>query len=370
MAQPLLSDGGNVRRNHDERVWGFGIFDSSSWPIILDLLDDAGVSWKIYYIGFDSVENGDTDNVAVFWRRWAQDPDDGDEPRLLRDCRTARSRGVVDHLELLDAVRRAPRQTSAVGMGSSSRSSTRCAVTAWEPVRLPPHLRRARRLLRSRRAAAGRRVRPRDSRPVWVVSPFADAGRSSAPAGRARVDAEVHRAHWAGCRPWRRATTPSTTSTPTGGNFQTGGAPAPPRDGLALAQRPVRPLRVRRRGRGRALRLTTTYSSRRVHRRGGGVRPLHGPVLAPLAPRLADLAGVAGGQRVLDVGCGPGALTASSSPRRRRRGRRGRSVGAVRRRGARAHAGGRRRGRRARRGAAVRRTAPSTPRWRSSSCTS
>lgn len=30
---------------------------------------------------------------------------------------------------------------------------------------------------------------------------------------------------------------------------------------------------------------------------------------APLAPRFADLAGVAASQRVLDVGCGPGALT-------------------------------------------------------------
>ena len=30
----------------------------------------------------------------------------------------------------------------------------------------------------------------------------------------------------------------------------------------------------------------------------------------PLAPQLADFAGVTGGQQVLDVGCGPGALTA------------------------------------------------------------
>lgn len=29
----------------------------------------------------------------------------------------------------------------------------------------------------------------------------------------------------------------------------------------------------------------------------------------PLAPAFADLAGVAGGQRALDVGCGPGVLT-------------------------------------------------------------
>ena len=55
-------------------LWGYGIFDSDRWPIILDLLDDAEVSWKIYYIGSDGVEVGDTDNVAVFWSRYAHDP--------------------------------------------------------------------------------------------------------------------------------------------------------------------------------------------------------------------------------------------------------------------------------------------------------
>ena len=54
--------------------WGYGIFDSGTWPIILDLLDDAGVTWKIYSIGSDDVAVGDSDNVAVFWSRCAHDP--------------------------------------------------------------------------------------------------------------------------------------------------------------------------------------------------------------------------------------------------------------------------------------------------------
>ena len=51
-------------------VWGFGVFD---YPIILDLLDAAGVTWKVYNIGWDSVPYGNTDNVFVFWKRWAHD---------------------------------------------------------------------------------------------------------------------------------------------------------------------------------------------------------------------------------------------------------------------------------------------------------
>jgi phospholipase C len=54
--------------------WGYDTFKSAQWPIILDLLDDAGLSWKIYYIGSDGVDVGDTDNVAVFWDRYSFDP--------------------------------------------------------------------------------------------------------------------------------------------------------------------------------------------------------------------------------------------------------------------------------------------------------
>jgi phospholipase C len=51
-------------------AWGYGVFD---YPIILDLLDAAGVTWKVYNIGWDSVPYGNTDNVFVFWKRYAHD---------------------------------------------------------------------------------------------------------------------------------------------------------------------------------------------------------------------------------------------------------------------------------------------------------
>jgi phospholipase C len=51
-------------------VWGYGVFD---YPIILDLLDAAGVTWKVYNVSWDSVPFGNTDNVFVFWKRYAHD---------------------------------------------------------------------------------------------------------------------------------------------------------------------------------------------------------------------------------------------------------------------------------------------------------
>jgi phospholipase C len=58
---------GGITNNN---VFGYGVFD---YPIILDLLEAAGVSWKIYNIGFDDVATGESDNVFVFWKRWAHD---------------------------------------------------------------------------------------------------------------------------------------------------------------------------------------------------------------------------------------------------------------------------------------------------------
>src|SRR5262245_61239664 len=51
-------------------IWGYGVFD---YPIILDLLDAAGVTWKVYNVSWDSVPFGNTDNVFVFWKRYAHD---------------------------------------------------------------------------------------------------------------------------------------------------------------------------------------------------------------------------------------------------------------------------------------------------------
>ncbi|MGI8827698.1 MAG: phospholipase C [Chloroflexota bacterium] len=52
-------------------VYGYGVLD---YPMILDLLEAADVTWKVYNIGFDSVPQGLSDNVFVFWKRWARDP--------------------------------------------------------------------------------------------------------------------------------------------------------------------------------------------------------------------------------------------------------------------------------------------------------
>jgi phospholipase C len=216
--------------------WGYGIFDSSSWPIILDLLDEAEVSWKIYYIGSDGVEVGDTDNVAVFWSRWAHDPrttatlDD-----YLEDCR----RGTLPSVSWIIPsysmqFDEHPDADVSIGMGFQQQVITALRKSpVWHQSALfltydehggffdhvpPPQF-----------DAYGLGIRV----PLWVVSPHAKSGPrlSGKPADHVSMLKFIERAWGLPTLASRNHTFDS--STPTGGNYNTGGAPAPPRDGYS-----------------------------------------------------------------------------------------------------------------------------------------
>jgi phospholipase C len=215
-------------------LWGYGIFDSGGWPIILDLLEDAGVTWKIYSIGTDDVPSGDSDNVAVFWSRWAHDPrTTATKDDYLNDCRTGAlpevswvipsfSMGFDEH----------PPADVSVGMAFQQQMITALrASKAWEHSAYlltydehggffdhvaPPQV-----------DAYGLGVRV----PLWVVSPFAKRGvvTSRKPAEHVSTLKLIERL-------WDLPTLAShnhqfDSATPTGGNYEANGAPAPPRDG-------------------------------------------------------------------------------------------------------------------------------------------
>lgn len=44
------------------------------YPMILDLLDSHGVTWKIYNVNYESIQSGWSDNVAQFFANWKSDP--------------------------------------------------------------------------------------------------------------------------------------------------------------------------------------------------------------------------------------------------------------------------------------------------------
>jgi phospholipase C len=157
-------------------IWGYGVFD---YPIILDLLEDAGISWKVYNVSFDSVPFGNTDNVFVFWKRWAHDQRTrGSKGEYLDDLRLGRlpqvsfiipsfARGWDEH----------PPADVSIGMGiqqelitalmqSSSWDSSAYILTYDESGGFfdhvaPPQL-----------DAFGLGIRV----PTWVISPWAKAG--------------------------------------------------------------------------------------------------------------------------------------------------------------------------------------------------
>ncbi len=216
-------------------LWGYGIFDSGPWPIILDLLDDAELTWKIYYIGSDGVEVGDTDNVAVFWSRYAHDPrttatlDD-----YLEDCRSGQLPNVSWIIPSYSMqFDEHPDADVSVGMGFQEQ--------VIEELKGSPHWGKAAFLLTydehggffdhvppPQVDAYGLGVRV----PFWAISPHAKRGvvTSRKPADHVSTLKFIERL-------WGLPTLASRNhtfdvSTRTGRNYNTGGAPAPPRDGL------------------------------------------------------------------------------------------------------------------------------------------
>jgi phospholipase C len=213
-------------------IWGYGIFD---YPIILDLLDAAGISWGIYNMNWDSVPFGNTDNVFVFWKNFAHDQRTlGSKGSFLNDARKGRlpqvswlvssfahhldehppadvSVGMALQQELITAVRQSPIWDSSAYLLTYDEHGGYFDHVA------PPQI-----------DAYGLSVRV----PLWVVSPYAKSGPvlSSRPAEHTSTLKLIEAVYGL----------PTTlteqnhlfdTATPTGGNYQANGAPAPPRDG-------------------------------------------------------------------------------------------------------------------------------------------
>ena len=157
-------------------VWGYGVFD---YPIILDLLEVAGISWKVYNIGWDSVPLGNTDNVFVFWKRWAHDRRTrGSKGEYLNDLRRGRlpqvsfiipsfARGWDEH----------PPADVSVGMGIQEELVTALrASSAWDTsaylITYDEHGGYFDHVAPLQVDAFGLGIRV----PTWVISPFAKQG--------------------------------------------------------------------------------------------------------------------------------------------------------------------------------------------------
>jgi phospholipase C len=213
---------------------GDGFFDSGRWPIILDLLDAAGVTWKIYTIGKDDIASGDSSNAAAYWSRWAHDPRTfATKDDYLQDVAHGRlpqvswivpsfSEGFDEH----------PPSDIAVGVAFQQEMITALRRSdAWHHSAFlllydehggffdhvaPPQV-----------DAYGLGVRV----PLWVISPYARRGviTSRKPADHASTLKFIERTF--GLPTLASQNHQFDHATPTGGKYETNGAPAPPRDG-------------------------------------------------------------------------------------------------------------------------------------------
>jgi phospholipase C len=213
-------------------IWGYGVFD---YPIILDLLDAAGVTWGVYNMNWDSVPFGNTDNVFVFWKNFAHDQRTlGSKGSFLNDARKGQlpqvswlvssfahqkdehppadvSVGMALQEELITAVRESPLwDRSAYLLTYDEHGGYFDHVT-------PPPV-----------DAYGLGVRV----PLWVVSPYAKTGPvlSSLPAEHTSTVKLIESVFGLPTTLTDRNHLFDST-TPTGSNYEADGAAAPPRDG-------------------------------------------------------------------------------------------------------------------------------------------
>ena len=212
-------------------VWGYGVFD---YPIILDLLDAAGVSWRVYNMNWDSVPYGNTDNVFVFWKNFAHDQRTrGSRGGFINDARKGRL-PQVSWLVSSFAHQRDEHPPADVSVGMGLQEDLITAVREgplWDSSAYlltydehggffdhvpPPHV-----------DDYGLSVRV----PLWVVSPHAKTGpvQSTLPAEHTSTLKLIETLH--GLPTLTSMNHLFDSSTPTGGNYQANGAKAPPRDG-------------------------------------------------------------------------------------------------------------------------------------------
>jgi phospholipase C len=185
-------------------------------------------------MNWDTVPFGNTDNVFVFWKNFAHDQRTlGSKGSFLNDAR----KGQLPQVSWLVSSfahqkDEHPPADVSVGMGLQEELITAVRESPlWENSaylltydehggffdHIPP----------KQLDAYGLSVRV----PLWVVSPHAKKGpmRSSLPAEHTSTLKLIEALH--GLPTLTSRNHLFDTSTPTGSNYQTGGAPAPPRDG-------------------------------------------------------------------------------------------------------------------------------------------
>ena len=178
--------------------WGYGIFDSARWPIILDLLDEPDVTLEdLQHRRRRCAERRQRQRRRVLEPLGPRPAHDGTQDDYLDDCRNGdlpEVSWVIPSFPL--GFDEHPPADVSVGMGFQQQMITALRRSrAMAELRVPAHLRRARRLLRPRGPAAGRRVRPRCPGAALGRLAVCPAWAGEVPeARRARLDVEADRA--------------------------------------------------------------------------------------------------------------------------------------------------------------------------------